>query len=363
MSINEDIVAFDPNGPGIKGALFGLPFTPEEAELIIIPVPWEVTVSYREGTAKGPEAVLYASNQVDLYLRDIPEAWKMGVAMLPVSPTLKEENEKFRRQAAKCIQMLEDGTTEGKELEKYVLSINEAGKKLTLHIKGQTLKYLQEGKMVALLGGDHSTPLGLIQGLSEIEGSFGILQVDAHADLRESYEGFTYSHASIMHNALKNEAVSKLVQVGIRDYCEEEANFMGQYPERIITYFDQDLKSSIFEGRNWKDLCLEIVENLPQKVYLSLDIDGLDPSLGPNTGTPVPGGLDFSQLMYLIRSLVLSGRRIIGFDLCEVAPGKDAWDADVGARLLYQISALMGVSQGRLRFRKQDEPRKNPSLS
>ena len=119
----------------------------------------------------------------------------------------------------------------------------------------------------------------------------------------------------------------------------------------MVTYFDQDLKASLFEGKSWRNLCLEIIEHLPQKVYLSLDIDGLDPSLCPHTGTPVPGGLDFSQLLYLIRSLVLSGRRIIGFDLCEVAPGEDEWDANVGARLLYHLSALMGVSQDRLQFK------------
>lgn len=350
MSGKQDISEeFDPNGPGIKGSIFGLPFSPEEAQLIIIPIPWEVTVSYREGTAKGPEAILQASSQVDLYLKDIPEAWKMGVAMLAVSQSLKEENEKFRQQATEHIQMLEEGIEES-EGEDQVSSINEAGKKLTLHIKGQTLKYLQEGKMVALLGGDHSTPLGLIQGLAEIEGSFGILQIDAHADLRESYEGFTFSHASIMYNALKNSSINKLVQVGVRDYCEKEAKFIEQNADRIVTYFDQDLKSSLFEGKSWKNLCMEVIENLPPKVYLSVDIDGLDPSLCPHTGTPVPGGLDFGQLLYLIRSLVLSGRRIIGFDLCEVAPGEDEWDAIVGARLLYHLSALMGVSQGRLQF-------------
>src|SRR5690606_19124611 len=112
-----------------------------------------------------------------------------------------------------------------------------------------SLALLKQGKKVGLIGGDHSTPLGFIKALAAVHGSFGVLQIDAHADLRKAYEGFTYSHASIMYNVLEMiPEVSKLVQVGIRDYCEEEKLYIDQNPERIRTWFDQEIKEKQFEG-------------------------------------------------------------------------------------------------------------------
>jgi len=182
-----------------------------------------------------------------------------------------------------------------------------------------------------------------MQALAEKHTSFGILHIDAHADLREAYEGFEFSHASIMFNALKIPQIKQLVQVGIRDYCEAELQLI-QSDQRITTYFDRDLKYQQFEGKAWSVICNQIINKLPEKVYLSFDIDGLDPKLCPHTGTPVPGGLEFEQALYLVEKLVNSDRKIIGFDLNEVAPGNDEWDANVGARLLYRLSNMCLVS-------------------
>lgn len=208
-----------------------------------------------------------------------------------------------------------------------------------------TLNLLKEGKKVGLIGGDHSTPLGFIKALSEVHGNFGILQIDAHADLREAYEGFTYSHASIMYNVLKEVPQMKtLVQVGIRDYCDEELAMIHQNPNRLVTYFDKEIKERQYQGDTWKQICLEIVDNLPQKVYISFDIDGLDPKLCPNTGTPVPGGFEIEQVFYLFKLLKQSGREIIGFDVNEVSCGEhssDGIDAIVGARVLYKLCNYM----------------------
>src|SRR5690606_13345614 len=121
--------------------------------------------------------------------------------------------------------------------------------------------------------------------------NFGLLQIDAHADLREAYEGFKYSHASIMYNVLNEiPQVQKLVQVGIRDYGDDELTMIRTEKNRVVTFFDRDLKEAEYEGQTWKALCEQIVDELPQNVYISFDIDGLDPKLCPNTGTPVPGG-------------------------------------------------------------------------
>ncbi len=345
----EDVIAqFDPNAPGASGNLFGLPFSPENADLVIVPVPWEVTVSYKEGTARGPEAILEASAQVDLFVKDIPDAWKLGIAMLPVPQNLYEENTKLRSLSAQYIQALsEDGeSTDNPVLDK----INEACENLNIYVKNTTLKQIKEGKLVGLLGGDHSTPLGFLRALSERYDRFAILQIDAHADLRKAYEGFTYSHASIMYNALKLPAVAKLVQVGIRDYCEEEVMVMQRAAGRVVTFFDEDIKTHQYEGKSWDAICNAIIKELPDLIYISFDIDGLDPKLCPNTGTPVAGGFEFHQVQHLIKKLVKSGKRIIGFDLNEVAPADDnEWDANVGARLLYTLCNWMAVSNGKLK--------------
>ena len=343
------IETYNPNSPGIPGQLFGLPFTPETSQLVIIPVPWEVTVSYHSGTAGGPQAVLEASSQVDLALKDIPDAWKLGVSMLPFSHSLLEESEKLREQAAQLVDT-HSGTPEPGD--QALRKINEACENLNVYIKSTAQKWMKEGKMVALLGGDHSTPLGLLRHLNDRYDRFGILQFDAHMDLRKAYQGFTYSHASIMYNALKLPGVSRLVQVGTRDYCDEELGVAKRAMGRVVTWFDEDLKAQLYEGKTWSQLCDQIIADLPENVYISFDIDGLDPQLCPNTGTPVPGGLDFPMATFLLKKLASSGRKIISFDLNEVSPGSTDWDANVGARLLYQLCSYMGVSQDLLKLTK-----------
>lgn len=346
MDINDKISAFDPNGIGdTNGNIYGLPFDTETANLVILPVPWEVTVSYRAGTGQAPAAILEASLQVDLYDPYVKNAWKLGIAMCDIDQNILQKNDSFRVKAEKYIQELSIGfvADENAELVSIRDEINSASQELNLWVKNESLAFLNRGKVVALLGGDHSTPLGLMQALTEKYPSFGILHIDAHADLRSAYEGFEFSHASIMFNAIKMPQITHLVQVGIRDFCEAELEII-QSDKRISTFFDRDLKHEQFMGTNWVNQCEQIIAKLPDNVYLSFDIDGLDPKLCPNTGTPVPGGLELEQSLYLIEKLVDSGRKIIGFDLNEVAPGEDEWDANVAARLLYRVANMCLVS-------------------
>jgi agmatinase len=341
MSKSEKIKNFDPNNLGDKNAnIFGLPFTTEEAHLVIIPVPWEVTVSYSAGTALGPQAIFDASFQVDLYDPEIKDAWKTGIAMDEISSAIASKSKALRKKAETCIRMLEDGKTPEKSpvLRKAQSEINDACKEMNSWVKKRCLHFMNKNKLVALLGGDHSTPLGMMQALAEKNNSFGILQIDAHADLRNSFEGFTYSHASIMFNALQIPQVSKLVQVGIRDYCEAEAELVKKSKGRIQCFYDRDIKNRQYKGDTWKEICKDIVDALPQNIYLSFDIDGLDPKLCPNTGTPVAGGFEAEQVLFLIDQVLKSGKTILAFDINEVAPGKDEWDANVGARMLYRIA-------------------------
>lgn len=348
----EIIEQFDPSGPGIAGNLFGLPFTPDTAEMIIIPVPWEVTVSYHTGTSNGPQAILNASSQLDLYTKDVPDAWKLGVSMLPVAQELAAENAKLRQLTAMHISRLEKGDAFDPE-DPLLKSVNDASENLNIYVKALAQKYIKAGKLVGLVGGEHSVPLGYIRALSERHERFGILQIDAHADLRKAYEGFTYSHASIMYNVLKLPAVGRLVQVGIRDYSHDEVNLMKRAMGRIVTFLDEEIKDRLYNGKTWDTICDEIIGQLPKEVYISFDIDGLDPKLCPNTGTPVAGGLEFQQAVHLIKKVAISGRKIIGFDLCEVAGGTNDWDANVGARILFQLCNWTAVSQGRLRLPKR----------
>lgn len=342
------IDTFDPNGPGIRGNLFGLPFGPSDASLVIVPVPWEVTVSYRAGTANAPAAILQASSQVDLFVRDIPDAWKLGISMLPIPQNFLEENRKLRGLAIQHISRMELGEPVDTH-DPVLMKINEACESLNIYVKSTTHKQLAEGRMVGLVGGDHSTPLGFLRALNDHYNHFGILHFDAHADLRKAYEGFTYSHASIMYNALKLPAVNKLVQVGIRDLCAEEMDFIRNNNGRVVTFFDEDLKAQLYQGSTWDTLCNHIVRELPSNVYISFDIDAFDPKLCPNTGTPVAGGLQFEEAAYLIKKVVRAGKKIIGFDLNEVAPSpSNEWDASVAARILYHLCNWTAVSRGAL---------------
>ncbi|HLO90395.1 MAG TPA: agmatinase family protein [Lentimicrobium sp.] len=342
MNLKEKLENFDPNNLGdTSGNIFGLPFDINEAQLVILPVPWEVTVSYSSGTANAPEAIFEASFQVDLYDPAVEDAWKAGIAMDAVNQEIKTQSDLLRVKAEKYIAMLTEGISPDENMEMIEIrdEINGAGFNLNAWVKSQALGFLKQHKLVALLGGDHSTPLGLIQALADKYQSFSILHIDAHADLRKAYEGFEFSHASIMFNALKIPQVTKLVQAGIRDYCEDEVKLINS-DNRIVTYFDRDIKHSMYEGKSWSAIVNDILADLTEDVYISIDIDGLDPKLCPGTGTPVPGGFEFEQITYLIEKLVKTKRRIIGFDLNEVSPRDDEWDANVGARILYRVANL-----------------------
>jgi agmatinase len=343
-----NLATFNPNDVGtVNNGIFGLPFLEEEAKLIIIPVPWEVTVSYRQGTARGAEKIFEASKQIDLYDADAKDMWKHGIFMKDFDKELLNKNDYLRHCAELIISNLTEGgiTEDHEQLLRKRTEINTQGVLLKQSLKEKTLELLQKNKLVALLGGDHSTPLGFMQAVGEHYGDFGILQIDAHADLRNAYEGFTYSHASIMYNVLQEiPQMKKLVQVGIRDYCDEEVDVMKKNQERVHTFFDSDIKRKMYNGQNWNSICDEIIINLPTNIYISFDIDGLDPKLCPNTGTPVPGGFEAEDIYYLFTKIQESGKKIIAFDLNEVSCGEhthDGIDALVGARVLYKMCNLL----------------------
>ncbi len=343
-----DLSKYDPNSvSNPDNNIFGLPTNEDNARLVIVPIPWEVTVSYGSGTARAPEAILKASFQIDLFDSEMPEAWKQGFYMRPVDKKILMKSDYLRKEAELYIDYISHGeeVAANQFMCKTFKEVNEGGTYLNNWVYEQTKALLAKDKLVGILGGDHSAPLGYMKAIGEKHGDFGILQIDAHCDLRESYEGFNYSHASIFYNALKEiPQLEKLVQVGVRDYSQSEWEFIKDSNFRVITYFDKEIKQRQFEGDSWKNIAEEIVSKLPEKVYISFDIDGLDRKLCPHTGTPVPGGFEMEEVFYIFKKVIESGRKIIGFDLSEVGISDTDWNSNVGARVLFKLSNLLVTS-------------------
>ncbi len=340
---------YDPNSvANPNNNIFGLPSTEEDSRLVIVPIPWEVTVSYGAGTARAPEAILRASMQVDLFDPEMPDAWKQGFYMRPSDRKILMKSDYLRKEAELYIDYISKGeeVSANQFMCKTLKEVNEGSIFLNNWVYEQTKALMEKGKLVGLLGGDHSTPLGYFKAIGEKYGEFGILQVDAHFDLRQAYEGFNYSHASIMYNALKEvPQLKRLVQVGIRDFGSDEWEYVKNSDFRVVTYFDKAIRNRQFEGESWKQISEEIISKLPDTVFISFDIDGLDRKLCPFTGTPVPGGFELEQVFYLFSRLLQSGKKIVGFDLNEVGIGGDTdWDANVGARALYKLCNLLVTS-------------------
>ena len=335
---------FDPDAAApAESGIYGLPFTPKDSRVVIVPVPFEATTSYGGGTSTGPAAVLEASKQVDLFDQETGRPYAAGIAMLDIPKNVLRWNAAAKKIAAAVIE--KGGVVDGRT-RAAAAKVNEYGDRMNDWVYNQTSALLGEGKMPVILGGDHSVPFGAIRAYAEEFPGLGILHLDAHADLRDAYEGFTWSHASIFNNVMtKIDAVGKLVQVGVRDLGQAERKMIDSSHGRIVTFYDAELAARKEDGVPFARLADEIVAALPDDIYLSWDIDGLDPTLCPGTGTPVPGGLSWNEALGLLRAIVRAGKRIVGLDLCEVSPGETEWDANVGARLLYKMIGFAVLTQ------------------
>ncbi len=340
--------AFDPSAAASPDSgIFGLPHSPDEAHVVLIPVPFEATTSYGGGTSDGPSAVLEASRQVDLFDVETGRPYERGIALLPEPAEWRAWNSRAKERA---VPIVEAGGIDhaNAELQAASTEVNQLCEQLHDAVYRTAREWLAKGKRVGAVGGDHSISYGIIRAHAEKYPGLGVLHLDAHADLRNAYEGFTWSHASIMHNVMERiPGVKSLVQVAIRDMSEDEHRYIAASNGRVRAFFDSDINHKRFDGIPWNRQVDAMLEGLPQHVYLSFDIDGLDPTLCPHTGTPVPGGLSFPEAVALISGVVRSGRTIVGFDLTEVAPDPEGgeWDGNVGARLLYKMIGWMLKSE------------------
>lgn len=332
-------MTFDPSAAARPDSgIFGLYDTPESARVVLVPVPFEATVSYGGGTSKGPAAILEASRQVDLFDLETGRPYEAGIAMLPEPEQVRAWGEQARALAAPVIEA--GGPGDDPALLEACAKVDALGDQVNEWVRATVEGLLDQGKLVGVIGGDHSVPFASIAAHARRHPGMGVLHVDAHADLRRAYEGFRWSHASIMWNVREHVPdVARVVGVGFRDLSEDEHEILTT-DARWEAFHDPWLARRKQEGVPWTEVLAEVVARLPQEVYVSFDIDGLDPVLCPNTGTPVPGGLSFAEATSIFRAIAESGRRIVGFDLVEVAPdpeGRSEWDGNVGARLLYKL--------------------------
>jgi agmatinase len=347
-------MSFDPNAPAQPGSgVFGLPHSESEALVILVPVPWEATTSYGGGASDGPKAIREASAQVDLYDLDVEKPYDAGIHMLDEDEELIAANGKGKVLAARIIEA--GGAGDDPELGKALAKVNELSDKVNAWVKGETTRLLDAEKIVGIVGGDHSVPFGALEAVAAKKPSFGVLHFDAHSDTRNAYEGFVHSHASIMFNVLERiPQVTKLVQVGIRDVCEQEIDYCKSQGARVRMFSDRELVKRRHNGEFFSATAQAIVAELPAEVWVSFDIDGLDPRFCPHTGTPVMGGLEPAEVIAILRALAASGKRIVGFDLNEVAPNQhddyDEWDGNVGARMLYKMIGFTLASQGKAKL-------------
>lgn len=338
-------MTFNPNATGNKNlGVFSLPFNEEQSKLVLLPVPWEVTTSYGAGTALGPQCLFESSKQLDLFDSLYGEFYHHGIYQRPVNQEILEQNFLLKKQALLLRDKLEDGKSFSEIDIGHQEKINQASKELNQWVYENSREIINSGKFCGLIGGDHSSPFGLIKALKEKYADLSILHIDAHMDLRIAYQGYQYSHASIMYNVIKELKPTSLVQMGIRDYCPEERANGEKY--NVHTLYDSQVALRLAQGESWQSIVNEAISHLSEHVYISFDIDGLAPDLCPNTGTPVPGGLSFGQAETLLYFLSQSSKKLVGFDLCEVSPGADdapldCWDGNVGARILFKMAGAL----------------------
>ncbi len=268
----------------------------DKSAIAILSFPLEKTVSYGKGAAKGPRAILKASHYVEFYDEELDReiCFEKGIATLPSGDYAK-------------------------------LPLKKALDKIYL----QTKKIIEDGKFVVSLGGEHTVSFPIIKAHKEKYNEFTVLQIDAHSDLRDSYEGTKYSHACVM--ARVAEFTEDIVQVGIRAQCKEEADFIKR--KGIKTFYARQIREGKY-GKNWQR---KIVDSIGEKVYITFDVDGFDPSLLPATGTPEPGGLFWDETLNLLK-LVAERKEIIGFDVVELAPSKAHPASEfIAAKLVYKL--------------------------
>lgn len=298
---------------------------PRRARYAVLPVPYDSTTSFQVGTRNGPRAIITASQQVELYDEELGDEFvDAGIATLPpIAPEMAGP-------------------------ERQVQAVYEAARG---PVRG--------GKFLLGLGGEHSITSGMVRAVREKHRDLSVLQIDAHADLRDEWEGTPWSHACVMRRVV--ESGVPIVQVGIRNYSKGEADFIRRKKLRPITAAEihaesrgaallqaapprrqgvartRATKSSPTEMRAAPNWLQRAIDSLSERVFVTIDIDGLDPAYAPGTGTPEPGGLDWYQVTSLLKAVALH-RQIVAADIVEVMPLPGSMQTEfLAAKLAYKL--------------------------
>lgn len=273
--------------------LLGKEADPDTAQVLIIPAPYQGSVSYGKGTARGPEALFQASQQVEQFEPELGfRPCRIGISGIPPLKIQKLKPAQAVKKVENAVRMA-----------------------------------LKKGKKPVMIGGEHSLSSGAIKATKEFYPDLSVLHLDAHADLRNEYHGTPYSHACIMRRVLEMDV--PFVSVGIRSLSQEEWDLIQE--KKLRVYFSHKLASI----SGWQEL---VARELSEKIYITLDIDVLDPSEIPGTGTPEPGGLNYRELLSLIKAIAHSKKQVVGMDLMELAPIKGEQISEfTSARILYQM--------------------------
>jgi agmatinase len=334
-------MTFDPEGTFSKdSSVFGMP-KGMDSKLKLLPVCWEPTTSFMKGTVNGPEAIFKATKQMDLYHPYFRKIYEHGISW---DQNLSDQTLDLNQQTSSAAERVISAIEENVEVNEADLSlVNQMSEDLNRLVYEASTKIIDQNMTPGLVGGDHSCPFGLIQKLSEVHsGDFSIVHIDAHFDFRNEYQGFRHSHASIIHN-VKSKITSPpdIYQIGIRDFSESELKFAEKNSTFIL---DQELQNELLCGKTFETCLEKLFKNTNKNIYISFDIDGLSPEFCPSTGTPVPGGLTYSQAVFLIQFLHRKGHSLIGFDLVEVSPSEaelgEGLDEVIAARILYELSCF-----------------------
>ena len=303
---------------GSPANFMGLPqqyCDPASARYAVLPVPYEGTVTYKRGAADGPAAILDASRQVEWFDEELRDEFvAAGVATCPPVPPARTPAEEMSR------------------------------------VKAAARDVLAAGKFLLTLGGEHSITAPIVEAVCEFHRPVSVCQIDAHADLRDSYDGSRFSHACVMRRVL--ETAGKIAQVGIRNFSREEND---DCPRQVANFITPTLIA--YRG-DWIERTLKL---LGEKVYLTIDIDGLDPSIAPGTGTPEPGGLTWRQITALLRALC-TRRKVVAADIVEVRPIPPNHVTEfLAARLAYKIIAYTQLPRSPARARKSTKSKRTRS--
>lgn len=313
----------------------------DNADIVLVSVPWAVTSANGGGAAYAPDAIIDASTTVGLYdiIHDISIEGRVATA--EVNYDIQESSQHLGSDAAKVVEHIEDGgSLSGDYFTRKISRINDGFRLMNSSVCAQVWHFASKGKTVGVIGGDHAVSFGAVKALSELHKGLGVMIFDAHCDIRPSGNVFDYSHRSVVRNILEEiPQLEKLVCCGVRDLSAADLSALSSEPRLSVCYAER-MATMHHQGTTWQEVCKQAIHDLPQKVYISFDIDALALECCPTTKSPVAGGFQFNDAVAIITAIVESGREIVGFDITEIVPnGEQSIDATVGARLLVKLCA------------------------